>query len=59
MITNFLLRTLLFEADVDLFEEIRCSDINDLLQLEKIEDLQSLVDLLKEKICLTKIAKIQ
>lgn len=59
MITNFLLRTLLYEADVDLFDEIRSSDINDLLQLEKAEDLQSLVDLLKEKISLNKIATIQ
>ena len=58
MINQFLSRTLTREIDNDLFEEIYNSDINDLLNLENINDLISIVDMLREEICLKTINEI-
>ena len=55
MVNQFLMRTLTREIDEDIFEEINNSDINDLLELQNIGDLNSLVDMLREQIHLNTV----
>ncbi len=56
--TIFLLQTLLAEINDELFDEIKDSDINDLLFLRNTDDLDSLIYLLKDKINLKEINTI-
>lgn len=58
MMDRFLSRTLVGVIDADLFEEISESEINDLLELKNLDDLRSLVDMLREEIHLNTIKEI-
>ena len=58
MLENFLVNYLLNEIDEDAFDEFRDSKINDILQYERIDDLEALVELLTEKISLTNVRSI-
>ena len=57
--TSFLFQTLLVDINDELFEEIKESEINDLLFLRNTDDLDSLIKLLKEKINLKKVNTIK
>ena len=59
MMDRFLSRTLVCtNIDDDLFEEISNSEINDLLELQKRDDLESLVEMLREEIHLNTVKEI-
>lgn len=58
MMDQFLSRTLTREIDDDLFDEIYNSDINDLLDLKNINDLISLIEMLREEIHLKTVKEI-
>ena len=58
MLENFLANYLLNEIDADAFDEFKESKINEILQYERIDDLEALVELLNEKISLKNITSI-
>ena len=58
MLENFLADYLLNEIDADAFDEFKESKINEILQYERIDDLEALVELLNEKISLKNITSI-
>lgn len=58
MLENFLADYLLNEIDADAFDEFKESKINDILQYERIDDLEALIELLNEKINLKKMTSI-
>lgn len=59
MIADFLRQTLLVEIDEDVYETIESSEINELLMLQNIGDLNALVSILREDICLRAIKTIE
>lgn len=58
MLDNFLVNYLLNNIDEDAFDSFRCTQINEILQIERVDDLEALIDILREKIELKPVNNI-
>jgi hypothetical protein len=58
MLENFLVEYLTSQIDDDAFDQFKESKINEILQYDRKDDLQALIELLSEKINLKKVLNI-